>query len=218
VIVGGMGSSLGALVGGFLLGLVTAVVAVRISPGWADVIAYAVLGVVLLLRAKSGGEAQREKEQEEEVVDAVTSDGLRWVGMLMVGVALVIGIWLVAFGFVTPVGGFQGGVVIAGALLLVYAAGSFKSWRRVSKEEVLDPVEGIGVGGYAVVGIAALVSALPFLHNLLGPGKAGTLMSGGSLPILNVATALEVFAANVVLCAEFLEQYVRPVAARREHA
>jgi branched-chain amino acid transport system permease protein len=50
VIVGGMGSSLGALVGGFLLGLVTAVVAVRISPGWADVIAYAVLGVVLLLR------------------------------------------------------------------------------------------------------------------------------------------------------------------------
>jgi len=50
VIVGGMGSSLGALVGGFLLGLVTAVAAVKISPGWADVIAYAVLGLVLLLR------------------------------------------------------------------------------------------------------------------------------------------------------------------------
>jgi branched-chain amino acid transport system permease protein len=50
VIVGGMGSSVGALVGGFLLGLVTAVAAVVISPGWADVIAYAVLGVVLLLR------------------------------------------------------------------------------------------------------------------------------------------------------------------------
>ena len=50
VIVGGMGSSLGALVGGFLLGLVTAVAAVRISPGWADVIAYTVLGLVLLLR------------------------------------------------------------------------------------------------------------------------------------------------------------------------
>lgn len=50
VIVGGMGSSLGALLGGFLLGLVTAVAAVRISPGWADVIAYAVLGLVLLLR------------------------------------------------------------------------------------------------------------------------------------------------------------------------
>lgn len=50
VIVGGMGSSLGALVGGFLLGLVTAVAAVRLSPGWADVIAYTVLGLVLLLR------------------------------------------------------------------------------------------------------------------------------------------------------------------------
>ncbi|HKA11275.1 MAG TPA: branched-chain amino acid ABC transporter permease [Candidatus Dormibacteraeota bacterium] len=50
VIVGGMGSSLGALVGGFLLGLVTAVAAVKISPGWANVIAYAALGLVLLLR------------------------------------------------------------------------------------------------------------------------------------------------------------------------
>lgn len=50
MIVGGMGSSLGALVGGFLLGLVTAVAAVKISPGWADVVAYAVLGLVLLLR------------------------------------------------------------------------------------------------------------------------------------------------------------------------
>jgi branched-chain amino acid transport system permease protein len=50
VIVGGMGSSLGALLGGFLLGLVTAVAAVKISPGWADVTAYAVLGLVLLLR------------------------------------------------------------------------------------------------------------------------------------------------------------------------
>jgi branched-chain amino acid transport system permease protein len=50
VIVGGMGSSVGALLGGFLLGIVTAVAAVRVSPGWADVIAYAALGLVLLLR------------------------------------------------------------------------------------------------------------------------------------------------------------------------
>jgi multicomponent Na+:H+ antiporter subunit B len=176
----------------------------------------AVLGVVLLLRAKSADEAEEEEEQEEEVVDPVTSDGLRWAGALMVGIALAIGIWLVAFGFVTPGGGFQGGVVIAGALLLVYAAGSFRSWSRVSDEKVLDPVEGIGVGGYVVVGLAALISALPFLHNLLGGGQPGTLMSGGSLQFLNVATALEVFAANVVLCAEFLKQYVRPIARRRE--
>jgi multicomponent Na+:H+ antiporter subunit B len=176
----------------------------------------AVLGVVLLLRSRSAAEAEQEEQQEEEVVDPVTSEALRWAGMLMVGVALTVGIWLVAFGYVTPGGGFQGGVTIAGALLLLYVAASFRSWRRVSKEEVLDPVEGIGVGGYGVVGLAALVSALPFLHNLLPPGETGTLKSGGSIAFLNAATALEVFAANVVLCAEFLKQYVRPIARRRE--
>src|SRR5262249_34500823 len=50
VIVGGMGSSLGALLGGILLGLGTAGAAGEISPGWADGNAYAVLGLVLLLR------------------------------------------------------------------------------------------------------------------------------------------------------------------------
>jgi multicomponent Na+:H+ antiporter subunit B len=170
----------------------------------------AVLGVVLLLRAH--GEDESGENEADDVVDAVSSDALRLVGGLAAGVALLIGIWLIAFGFVTPGGGFQGGVVVAGAVLLVYVAGSYRSWRKVSNEDVLDPVEGIGVGGYAVVGLAALVSGLPFLHNLLGPGQSGTLFSGGSLPFLNLATALEVAAANVVLCSQFLEQYVAPLA------
>ncbi len=175
-----------------------------------------VTGVVLLLRERKSDE--EEERAIEEAVDPVTSDGLRWLGILMVGAALLIGLWLVAFGFVTPGGGFQGGVAVAGAILLVYAAYSFKAWHSITSEQVLDPMEGIGVGGYAIVGLAALVSGMPFLHNLLGPGKSGTLMAGGSVPFLNWATALEVAAANVLLFNEFLSQYVVPVAHRRGSA
>ncbi len=169
-----------------------------------------VLGVVLLLRGRGSAD-----DEEPEAEDAVESDALRVLGTLMVGVALLVGIWLVAFGYVTPGGGFQGGVAIAGAVLLVYISSSYRAWKRMSNVEVLDPVEGTGVGGYVVVGVAALASSLPFLHNLLGGGKTGTLLSGGSIPFLNLATALEVGAANVVLCSEFLEQYVAPIARRR---
>jgi multicomponent Na+:H+ antiporter subunit B len=174
----------------------------------------AVTGVVLLLRARKSDE--EEEQAVEEVVDRVTSDGLRWLGILMVGAALLIGLWLISFGFVTPGGGFQGGVAVAGAILLVYATYSFRAWRGITSEQVLDPMEGLGVGGYTIVGLAATVSGLPFLHNLLGPGTSGTLQSGGSLPFLNWATALEVAAANVLLFSEFLQEYVVPIAHRGE--
>jgi multicomponent Na+:H+ antiporter subunit B len=145
----------------------------------------------------------------------VTSDALRVVGTFGVGIALVVGLWLVAFGFVTPGGGFQGGVLIAGAVMLVYVAGSYRAWRRTARETVLDPLEGAGVGSYVVLGLATLIAGSPFLHNFLGPGSSGTLLSGGSLPFLNLATAVEVAAANVLLCAEFLERFVAPFARSR---
>ena len=169
-----------------------------------------VMGVVLLLRSREEGSGEEESE-DEGVVDPVKSDVLRVVGVFAAGLAFLIGIWLVAFGFVTPGGGFQGGVVVAGAFLLVYATASYGSWKKVSNETIVDPVEGLGVGAYVAVGLAALAAGTPFLHNLLGPGTNGTLVSGGSLPFLNWATALEVAAANVVLCSEFLREHVAPL-------
>jgi multicomponent Na+:H+ antiporter subunit B len=173
----------------------------------------AVLGVVLLLRIP--GRESGEEKALERVVDAVASDGLRVLGLVMLGVSFLVGIWLVTFGFITPGGGFQGGVIVAGSLVLLYAAVSFRAWHRLSREKAFDPIKGFGVGAYAVVGLAAFAAGLPFLHDLAANGKAGTLFSGGSLPYLNLATAIEVAAANVVLCAEFLNQVALRLAGRR---
>jgi multicomponent Na+:H+ antiporter subunit B len=164
----------------------------------------AVLGTVLLLRAHRSEEA--EEKRLDRTVDAVGSDGQRF-GLFMLGFALLLGLWLIAFGFQTPGGGFQGGVVVAGSVVLLYAAVSFRAWHRFAKEQVVDPFEGLGVGGYVVIGLSALASGLPFLQELFSLGKTGTLFSVGSLPFLNLATGIEVTAANIVLCVEFLGQY-----------
>ena len=170
----------------------------------------AVVGVVLLLR--HGGE---EEEAEEPPADPVTSDAIRFWGAVGAGAAVLVGMWLAAFGLVTPGGGFQGGVAIASALVVLYLAGSYRAWLTISSEEELDPGHGGGAAGFVVVGLAALISGAPFLHNLLGPGEAGTLFSGGSMAILTWVVALEVAAANLLLYSEFLEQYLAPIARRR---
>ena len=162
----------------------------------------AVVGVVLLLRD------MREPAAGQD--DPVESDAIRLFGLLMVGVVLVIGLWLAAFGLVTPGGGFQGGVAIAGGIVLVFLATGYRPWRAFGRERLLDPFEGGGAAAYVAIGLAALVAGAPFLHNLLGPGKAGTIMSGGSMTLLNWAVAVEVAAANLVLYTEFLESYLVP--------
>ena len=167
----------------------------------------AVVGVVLLLR---------KEEDEDPPRSPVRSEQLRLIGGLLVGVAFLIALWLIAFGFVTPGGGFQGGVVLAGAILLVFLTAAYRPWVRLTNEKALDPMKGVSVGAFVCVGLAALIAGEPFLHNLFGPGRSGTLVSGGSMPLLNWATALEVAAANVLLYAEFLEHYVAPLFAREQ--
>src|SRR3954464_4733701 len=63
----------------------------------------AVSGVVLLLRSD---------EEEDEGRAEVRSDALRLFGAIAAGVGVLVGLWLIAFGLVTPGGGFQGGVVV----------------------------------------------------------------------------------------------------------
>jgi multicomponent Na+:H+ antiporter subunit B len=157
----------------------------------------AVSGVVLLLR---GDEEGRDPD--------VRSLALRRLGPALGALVALIGLWLAAFGLVTPGGGFQGGVAIAAGLVVLYLTVGYRSWHRLAKEEVVDPLEGLGAGTYVAVGLAALIAGSPFLHNLLGPGKTGTLFSGGSMSLLNWAVALEVAAANVTLYSEFLQRFV----------
>jgi multicomponent Na+:H+ antiporter subunit B len=164
-----------------------------------------VIGVTLLLRDESG--ARRVERRTRRL----RSDAVRLVGVLMVGGGLLVGLWLVAFGYITPGGGFPGGVVLAGAILLLYLVGSHRDYGPFRNEHALDPFEAIGAGGYVVTGLAALVVGTQFLANLFGFGQTGTLLSGGSIGILNAAAGIAVTVAMLLLFAEFLETYVLPL-------
>jgi multicomponent Na+:H+ antiporter subunit B len=165
----------------------------------------AIVGVTLLLRDEA------RSERAERHTRRFPSDAVRLLGVVMIGGGLLVALWLQAFGYITPGGGFQGGVLFAGAVLLLYVVGNHRDYRPFRDERVLDPLEGLGAGGYVVVGLAALVSGAAFLTNLFGFGTTGTLLSGGSIALLNWASAIAVTVAMVILFAEFLETYYVPL-------
>ena len=167
----------------------------------------AVIGVVLLLRGndREGGEGE----------DSVGSDIIRIFGTLAIGAAVLIGLWLVAFGFVTPGGGFQGGVAIASGAVLLYVVAGHREWSAFGEESLLDPLKALGGGGYAVIGLAALIGGMPYLTNFFSGGDVGTVWSGGSAGFVNWSAGIEVAAALLILFSEFLEEYIVPLARPR---
>jgi multicomponent Na+:H+ antiporter subunit B len=157
-----------------------------------------VMGVALLLRHKR---AERRRTPER-----IHSDAVRLAGAGFAAGLFVLGLYVVAHGYLTPGGGFQGGVVLASAFALVYLAGTYRAYRSLTLIPALDLVEGTGAGGYVLVGIVSLLLGSAFLHNFGPLGTTGTLASAGSIPFLNVASALEVSAAFLLLFTEFLDE------------
>jgi multicomponent Na+:H+ antiporter subunit B len=162
----------------------------------------AVVGVALLLR--------KRREGEYEPRDEVRSDAIRALGALVAPAVFVLGLWVVAFGYVTPGGGFQGGVIVAGAFLLVYVAGGYAQFQTLTPHSPTEMTGSLGAGAFAVLGFAGLAASGAFLANFLGLGRTGTLYSGGSVPLVNGAVAVEVAAATIVLFDEFLKLYMVP--------
>ena len=73
------------------------------------------------------------------------------------------GWWLASHAQTTPSGGFQGGVVLATAFVLIYLSGEFLVFKRFSPVDLTDAVEAVGAGGFAAIGVSAVADgpALP---------------------------------------------------------
>jgi multicomponent Na+:H+ antiporter subunit B len=159
----------------------------------------AVMGLAFLLR-------ENREEDTRGVRDRVSSDAVRAVGVVAIPVVVLLALDLVAHGYVTPGGGFQGGVAAAAGLLLVYLAGEWRAMRRAGPLVVVDLAEAGGAAGFVVVGFATLIAGGAFLENLLPLGTFGKLTSGGTIPVANWCAGLEVSAAFVLIFLEFLEE------------
>jgi multicomponent Na+:H+ antiporter subunit B len=162
----------------------------------------AVCGCAALLRV-----LRREHEDGEGApARPVPSFAARAMGAALVGPIIVLGAYVVAHGHLTPGGGFSGGIVVGGALLLAYAGGQGLRLRRVGSITVLEGAEALGAAGFLALALAGLIAAGTLLKNFLALGTSGMLLSAGTIPVGNVAVGLEVAGAVALVFSEFLEQ------------
>lgn len=175
-----------------------------------------VTGAIVLLREV----LEKKKQERIEAIDSrravAPSDAVRVWTLATVGPTVLFGIYIVIHGQLTPGGGFQGGVILATAPLLIYLTENFEAFRRVTPEVLIEVTEAIGAGGYAVIGVIGWLVGNWFLQNVLplGPKDNPSLLSGGTIAAVNLATGIEVTAGFTLL----LWAFVREMMVGREPA
>ncbi|MFE1862368.1 MnhB domain-containing protein [Streptomyces anandii] len=169
-----------------------------------------VVGVAALLRP-----AQRESERRPPRTGR-TLEATGLLGYLLLPVTLIVGFDVVAHGHLTPGGGFQGGVVLATGIHLLYLAGSYRALERLRPVEVFDAGEALGAGMFTVLGLIGVLAGTAFLQNFLPMGSFSSLFSAGTVPVLNALVGVEVACGAVVLLTHFFTEDLTVSVAGRE--
>jgi multicomponent Na+:H+ antiporter subunit B len=136
-------------------------------------------------------------------------------GVLLAPTLVLFGVETVTHGQISPGGGFQGGVILASAVFVVYLVTDYSTAARYQPGALMEASEGVGAGGYVFVGLLGLFAGVAFMTNVVPLGRPGNVVSGGTIPILNAVVGVEVAGGFVLLVSEFLDQMTVVRAGRR---
>jgi len=176
--------------------------------GEESILFLSVVGTIVLLR--TGDEEVQGKDNEDAGPNAdipLPSDATRVAALGLVGPLVVFGLYIVTHGHLSPGGGFQGGVVLATAPLLVYVAGALKTFKRIANHQFVEIMEALGIGGFLGIGFLGMARGA-YLRNALPLGTTGHLFSGGTIFLLNVSTGAAVAAGMLSVMYAFLEHTI----------
>lgn len=164
----------------------------------------AVAGVMMLLRRENGSGKLRES-----VEDYVTlSDTTKVFAMPAITVSVLFGLYISTHGQLTPGGGFQGGVILAGAPMLIYISQNTQAFQRITSHPFMEMAEGLGAAAYALIGILPLAIGVPFLTNILPLGKTGEVFSAGNIALISACVGIEVTAAFALVIYAYLQDII----------
>jgi multicomponent Na+:H+ antiporter subunit B len=140
--------------------------------GEVAVLFIAAAGIGFLLRRNKERTGEKRRDGSE-----ILKTGAR----LLLPLILLFGVYIFTHGHLTPGGGFQGGVIIASALLLMVLS----DVNLKISYALLSLSESVSGFAYTALGIAGFFLAAGFLDNRFLPiGVLGSFLSAGAIPVI----------------------------------
>ena len=116
------------------------------------------------------------------IVKTVTRDLLPFI--------LLFGVYIILYGHLSPGGGFQGGVILASAVLLVVVVHGIGRFQKFIP--YLTVAETVGVALFVLIGMIGIAYGKQFLVNF------------GTIPLMNIIIGLKVFVGLLLMYLFFI--------------
>jgi multicomponent Na+:H+ antiporter subunit B len=112
---------------------------------------------------------------------------------------VLFGFYLISHGHLSPGGGFQGGVVLGTAIILLALSHSIEKTEKKFKSRWLNMLEKLGILTLIFLGFLGIFLGYSFLSNFLPLGNPGQIASGGLMLLFNIAIGIKVAAGVSVI-------------------
>jgi len=119
---------------------------------------------------------------------------IRTIAQKLFPFIMLFGFYLISHGHLSPGGGFQGGVVLGTAIILLALSHSIEQTEKKFKSRWLNMLEKLGILTLIFLGFLGIFFGYSFLGNFLPLGKPGQIASGGLMLPLNIAIGIKVAA------------------------
>lgn len=101
--------------------------------------------------------------------------------------------YIILHGHLSPGGGFQGGVLVVGVILLLYFGHGYETTTRAISFNLLHDTEGFASVFYVALAMMGVATGAQFCQNILyRVGNIGDLYSSGTIFWMNVTVGVKV--------------------------
>lgn len=148
------------------------------------------LGEIAVLFIASLGVGVMLGQNSQCEIKAQSNFMLQTASKLLFPLIVLYGVYVMVYGHLSPGGGFQGGVIIASAvLLLLISDKTFEVPHSITL--ILETFAGVS---YVLIGLIGLFTLDVFLGNFLPHdiSNMGLLLSGGIIPIIYIIVGIKV--------------------------
>lgn len=157
--------------------------------GESHVLFIAVCTVMLLLRSPNDGEASEldAADLEEHRCEVRNDPILQIIARFVVPVIFLFGVYVVLNGHLSPGGGFSGGAILGGGMLLYLFAYGYRRTERFMTLRTFRIVSCCALVSYSALKCYHFYTGVNEIESIFTRGVYGTLFSGGMLPLLDIA-------------------------------
>ena len=101
--------------------------------------------------------------------------------------------YIILHGHLSPGGGFQGGVLVVGVILMLYFANGYEATAKTLSFNLLHEAEGVASVAYVALAMMGIAVGAQFCENILFThGNIGDLYSSGTIFWMNLTVGIKV--------------------------